>query len=252
MKLSDLDQVGNNSPLRFCVSMARKLAKFAALSQQEVILQHVAEADTLLAKELNPAVGPDVFTAAQALPREVSALRRSLAFHDYRPGRALTLSSDEVSALALYESVLMDKIDAMMDVLRRVNVRIAFIGWPAEHFWNAGSPELPRWVEDWREEIALIQAVIHQRSYKAPEEREVLPWNRIPEEFRPGHENEGRNRLHKLHLAYLRFKEHGEDPDNPGIAYGELEDAMREAFEGRAVDGGSLTIAQGDGSCVAS
>lgn len=72
---------------------------------------------------------------------------------------------------------------------KEINVRLAFMGWPAESFWNGGTAESPRWIADWRKEIALLNHARHETPVdEAKLERwrnDSTPWNQIPVEQRP-------------------------------------------------------------------
>jgi hypothetical protein len=76
----------------------------------------------------------------------------------------------------LYELGLQRKLDAsstnanananaliaqLKNVLNSIKVRAHFIDMPSETMWNAGTPENPSWVPDWREEIGLIEQALH-------------------------------------------------------------------------------------------
>lgn len=53
--------------------------------------------------------------------------------------------------------------------LQRIKLRLHFMGWPAEAFWNAGSETEPRWIADWRYEIALIENALCGTPIDKPE-----------------------------------------------------------------------------------
>jgi hypothetical protein len=72
--------------------------------------------------------------------------------------------------------------DAMREAVERVKFRLHFDGWPAESFWNAGTEESPRWIPDWRYEIALIEHALHGTPITQPEKpTDTKPRNEIPD-----------------------------------------------------------------------
>lgn len=48
--------------------------------------------------------------------------------------------------------------DTMISVLKRLKTRLAFIGWPAESYWEV-RPGV--WVQDWRRESHMIDNALH-------------------------------------------------------------------------------------------
>lgn len=238
MKLSDLDQApSGNKPLANCVRLLRHLlASGARLGDQHLdALQAVDEAETLLETELSPNVRREDLLALSTPTGRDIPLRQLL---ERFATEGVSPTREHLLALHLYESALLAKVDAMEAVLAEVNVRVAFIGWPAETHWNAGTAKHPWWVPDWRRQIALIQAARHNVAFKEPEPWETLPWHRIPEEHRPAHAGQGAQRLHALHLAWLRYRERIDEAGDPtGEHLGPLlalKDAIQAAFERRA------------------
>lgn len=49
----------------------------------------------------------------------------------------------------------------LLEVIRRIKLRIHFIDWPGESMFNGGTDEKPHWIPDWRYEIALIENALH-------------------------------------------------------------------------------------------
>lgn len=212
MRFNELDTApSGNKPLTNVVRWLRTcLAACTSWNddQRAAASQAVDEAEALLATELNPSMSSADWVAltARDLDHQESPLTEMLrAWRE--DGKAPTYQ--ELLAIHLYESRLRDRTVAMRKALGEVSIRIAFIGWPAETHWRDGEGDRQRWVPDWRDELETVQAALHGRLPRAElqETRQTLPWNRIPEEFRPGHQAEGRQRLNKLHLAYLNFKE---------------------------------------------
>lgn len=84
-----------------------------------------------------------------------------------------------------------ERIKAMETALSAVNVRLCFMGWPAESFWNGGTAEKPHWIADWRKEIALMDRARHGTPLPLDKmerwQHDTTPHNRIPEAERPYH-----------------------------------------------------------------
>lgn len=246
MKLRDLDKhLSGNKPLTLCLRWLRTcMAKCESwdTNQRLAATQALQEAEEVLEMELSPNMTPEMLQAlAMKSPKEnpVEKLMRECREEGKQP------TYEDLLSLHLYESALRSKIRATQALLGDIKLRIAFIDWPAEEFWNAGTAEHPRWVPDWRDELRMIHAALHGLPMPLPgaaSSPEVLPWHRIPVEHRPSHLSEGAKRLHKLHLAWLRFKEHGEDPDEPVLAYENLAAAMGQVFDKSQPTGGSLTV----------
>lgn len=243
MKVRDLDthHDSGNKPLALCVRWLRScLAQCIHWDPQQRAAAEIAaqEAENVLDYELSPNMDAP---SAQALLVPIEAAASPLAAIQGRatPGAWVDVSPDDLSRLYLYEETMRSKLRAMDAVLRQVALRIAFIGWPAESHWRDGDGDHQRWVPDWRQEIAMIEAVRHGRPLDLLEERsDTLPWYRIPQEFRPSHKSEGAQRLHKLHLAWLRYREGDEDGHERTemTRLLALKEAMRDAFERRPVE----------------
>lgn len=234
MKVADLDHhASGNKPLTNCLRWLRScLASCVSWQpdQRMAAEQAVTQAEEVLALELSPNLSErDLAALLTPIKHDTSPLRKVLE-ENRLPTR------DELLALNLWEGSLIAKLEATEAVLGGLTVRIAFIDWPAEAHWNAGTEERPHWVPDWREEIALIEAARHGVPFRVPDPRPILPWNRIPEEDRPRSQNQGVKRLHKLHLAWLDYREQrtydGQGNENLSALL-KLKDDMREAFEKR-------------------
>lgn len=249
MKFSDMDQApSGNKPLANCLRWLRTCLAVCPTwtpEQRTAAKQATEEAEALLATELHPDMQTSDWVALTAtfLDSEEGPLVKML--RDWREeGKAPTCQ--ELLAAHLYESSLQDRLRAMAKALSEVGVRIAFIGWPAETHWRDGDGDRQRWVPDWGKEIGLITAARHGRlphARQLQEPRETLPWNRIPEEYRPGHMNEARLRLHKLHLAYLDYKEDDGSGSFASKAAGRLLKALGAVFDKQPLPGASPDLA---------
>lgn len=231
MKIRDLDHhESGNRPLTNCLRWLRSCLGCNdqwSEGQRAAASQAVAEAEALLESELAPSASREQLQALQApITHEHSPLRKFLA----RKGEPV--SWEELLALNLWEGAMQAKVEAMEAVLGDLSLRIAFIGWPAETFWNAGTAQKPHWVPDWRREMALLEAARHGVAFDAPDERDTRPWNQIPEEHRPGAPGEARKRLYELNLAWLRYREN-EDGSPTVERLLALKDATQRVFEGR-------------------
>lgn len=68
------------------------------------------------------------------------------------------------------------EIAELKDVLSSVKVRITYIGWPSEGFWNIGTAGEPRWVPDWRHEARLVEHCLSGLAYDTlPPIRGTIP-----------------------------------------------------------------------------
>jgi hypothetical protein len=256
MKIRDLDQhPTGNKPLTNVVRWLRTcLAKCENWSagQHEAASQDLAQAEEVLDMELSPNVTQtQMMQAGQAINRPTPLQR--IIRERYVAGAHLELTPEEVAWLNLYESALLERLDATLAILQKMKVRVAFIDWPAEHFWNAGTEVSPRWVPDWRQETMMIEAALNgvpfgKAHFEKLQENLPLPWNRIPEEHRPSHLSQGAKRLHKLHLAYLRYKERKTERRLGDATYNSAEwgllRELEEVFEGAPVQGGSIHLRQ--------
>lgn len=240
MKFAELDtHESGNKPLTNCVRWLRSCLASCThwnSSQHEAAQQAVNEAETLMAQELSPNITQ---AQLQALTTRLEAEESPLKVLQERHvvGAWLQVTPDELSRIVLYESTLRDKVVAMDAALSEVTVRIAFMGWPAESFWRDGSGAIPRWVPDWRREIGMISAARHGKLPAKTQREGALPWNRIPEEERPGHLNQHAKLVHRLHLAWLRYRErddHYIESDKSPTSLSALlalKDEMQAAFE---------------------
>ena len=61
------------------------------------------------------------------------------------------------------------KTVALAECVSRLKLRIAFIGWPGESYFNVGSDKYDWWVPDWRYELALIEHALHGTPVDQPE-----------------------------------------------------------------------------------
>jgi hypothetical protein len=61
------------------------------------------------------------------------------------------------------------ELEKARECVRAIKIRLHFMDWPAESFWNAGSEESPWWISDWRYEIGLIENVLHGTPITQPE-----------------------------------------------------------------------------------
>lgn len=69
---------------------------------------------------------------------------------------------------------------ALIEGLNKIKLRLCFMGWPAESFWNAGTEHEPRWVPDWRYEAQLIEHLLHGAPMTAVEKPlDTKPANEI-------------------------------------------------------------------------
>jgi hypothetical protein len=89
----------------------------------------------------------------EALAREMAAARALL-------GTAATPHLRDTSA-PLDSGKAEAKLKEAHAVLNRIKLRLHFMGWPAESYWNSGTEEKPHWRPDWRHEIALIENALH-------------------------------------------------------------------------------------------
>jgi hypothetical protein len=128
--------------------------------------------------------------------------------------------------------------DAMREAVERVKFRLHFDGWPAESFWNAGTEESPRWIPDWRYEIALIEHALHGTPITQPEKpTDTKPRNEIPDlgwGARVGQEAEVLAPIMaELERATRKFPTWPTDPLHAvavlGEEYGELDKAVLQA-----------------------
>jgi hypothetical protein len=55
-----------------------------------------------------------------------------------------------------------------MAALKQIKLRLHFMGWPAESYWNNGTDEKPHWIPDWRYEIALLENALHGADITQP------------------------------------------------------------------------------------
>ena len=61
------------------------------------------------------------------------------------------------------------KTVALAECVGRLKLRIVFIGWPGESYFNVGSDKYDWWVPDWRYELALIEHALHGTPVDQPE-----------------------------------------------------------------------------------
>lgn len=235
MKLNELDlHASGTKPITNCIRWLRSCLSSCVNwtpEQRTAAEQAVAQAEEVLGQVLTPNVTQEhVFALLTPVTREASPLPKLLA--NQRDGVAVT--GTDLLTLNLWEGALLAKMEAMEAVLADVSRRIAFLNWPAETFWNAGTDDRPHWVPDWRRELALLEAARHGTDFRHPDERPTLPWNQIPEEHRPCHKNEARKRLHELHLAWLNYCEEAGEPRTQREYVNELlkfKDAAQRVFE---------------------
>lgn len=223
MQVQDLDRhESGNFPIRNAVRWLKTLLQSPVVrwddQQHKAATQAVEEAEVVLAQELSPNVHADrLFPPVNALQleeieRDLRALYARLMagkiYIDYDAedvrlmgalGRLLNQGSlvGEVPIFQAYQECLA--------VLADIQIRIAFMGWPAEPYWKNDTATLPTWVPDWRRECAAIQAVRFGSPPRLERTRpfDALPYNQIPVEERPAHVGQGRVQLTDLHRAWL-------------------------------------------------
>lgn len=73
------------------------------------------------------------------------------------------------------------RINALEDALKKIKLRIIFMSWPAESFWNTGSEAKPWYIPDWRYECQLIEHMLHNTAVTTPEKpTDTIAWNQLP------------------------------------------------------------------------
>jgi hypothetical protein len=69
----------------------------------------------------------------------------------------------------------------LLDVIRKIRMRLHFMNWPAESYWNTGSVEKPHWIPDWRYECQLIDNALFGSPIETPEKpTDTMPFNQLP------------------------------------------------------------------------
>lgn len=67
------------------------------------------------------------------------------------------------------------------DALSKIKLRLHFMGWPAESYWNNGTDDKPNWIPDWRYEINLIENALHGTEITQLEKpSDTKPFNQLP------------------------------------------------------------------------
>lgn len=102
----------------------------------------------------------------------------------------------------LHPAGTQDLLDRMTATLKQIKVRLAFMGWPAESYWNGNhAAGQARWIPDWRKEIALVENCLHgtevDQEKLARWKTDTTPWNQIDKEELPA--DRGDNYAQALH-----------------------------------------------------